>query len=67
METKQIEKQKPRKLSYFAICPANGNPHRWILAGEILGETELFELQASPSEEICQDCWGLRKEYKVES
>lgn len=61
----QIEKskQKRRKSSYFVICPATGKPHRWILAGEILDEADIFELQAYPDEKICQDCWGRRMEY----
>ena len=58
-------KQKRRATSYFSICPVSGKAHRWILAGEILGDADLFALQVSPAEEICQDCWGLRKEYEV--
>jgi hypothetical protein len=63
----QIErqKQKHRKPSYVAICPATGKPHRWIPAGKILGEADIFELQASPYEEICQDCLGRKAEYEV--
>ena len=63
----QIErpKQKRRKPSYFAICPATGKPHRWIQAKEILDEADLFELQVSPYEEICQDCLGRKAEYEV--
>lgn len=58
-------KQKSRNPSYFAICPATGKAHRWILAGEILCDADLFELQVSPLEEICQDCWGRKAEYEV--
>ena len=63
----QIErpKQKSRNPSSFAICPATGKAHRWILAGEILNETDLFELQVSPYEKICQDCLGRKAEYEV--
>ena len=58
-------KQKRRKPSHFAICPATGKPHRWILSGEILDEAKLFELQVSPYEKICQDCLGRKAEYAV--
>ena len=63
----QIErtKQKRRATSYFSICPVSGKAHRWILAGEILCDADLFELQVSPLEEICQDCWGRKAEYEV--
>ena len=63
----QIErpKQKSRKPSYFAICPATGKPHHWIMAWKILDEADLFELQVSPAEEICQDCLGRKAEYEV--
>ena len=66
-ETVQIErpKQKSRKPSYFAICPATGKPHRWILAWKILDEADLFALQVSPAEEVCRDCVGRKVEYEV--
>ena len=58
-------KQKPRKLHSHVLCLATGRFHRWILAGEILAEADLFELQVSPSEEICKDCWGRKVDYEV--
>ena len=63
----QIErqKQKRRKPSSFAICPATGKPHRWILAWKILDEADLFALQVSPAEEVCKDCVGRKAEYEV--